>query len=102
MCVRVGGDLYRGVPRDFLGGLQIFAGLAHERQAGVPEIVEADVRQARRFEEELLPSGTPVLLRTEKNDNWRRSFERWVAGVRTADGLDVSSELVTAGHGVWR
>ncbi len=66
-----------------------------------PELREPGGPEAKAFLEEMLPKDTPVLLRTEKN-NWQRSFERWLASIRTADGRDVASEIVAAGHGVWR
>ncbi len=88
-CVDAGLDMYPVVAIRLLG-------------VNAPELREAGGKESKAFLEELLPLGAPVLLRTDKNEDWRRTFERWVAGVRTADGLDVASEIVAAGHGTWR
>ncbi len=67
-----------------------------------PELHEPGGKEAKAFLEEMLPRDTPVLLRTEKLSSFVKSFERYVAGIRLADGRDVASEIVAAGYGIWR
>ncbi len=88
-CTSVGLDSYPFVAIRLLG-------------VNAPELREAGGPESKAFLEGLLPLGAPVLLRTEKNEDWRRSFERWVASVLTVKGEDVASEIVAAGHGTWR
>lgn len=62
------------------------------RLAGVdaPELSEPRGHMAKQFVEHLLPVGSPVTIRSEKD---KRSFDRYVASVTLADGSDLAQRL---------
>lgn len=70
--------------------------------ANAPDRGEPGREEAKAFLESLLPRDTPLLLRTEKlGHDFDPTFSRWAAGVRMADGRDLSSVMVESGHARW-
>jgi hypothetical protein len=53
VAVGVKGDSDRGVPKEFLNHLDVHALAQHQGCAGVAQIVQADVRQPRVFQDRL-------------------------------------------------
>ena len=64
-------------------------GTEEEKQAG---------RAAWEYLKQIAPVGTQCVIRTDKD---RRSFGRYSASLLLADGADVASAMVAAGHAVW-
>lgn len=68
--------------------------------ASAPETSTAEGRSARGYVEHLMPPGTKVLLRTDK-DHTSPTFSRWLASVLLDNGLDLASHLVEVGKARW-
>ena len=68
---------------------EIFRGTPEERETG---------KAAKAYLESIAPVGTPCVIRTDKD---RQSFGRYSASILLADGTDVASAMVDAGHAVW-
>jgi endonuclease YncB( thermonuclease family) len=65
-----------------------------------PEMEDEGGEAAREYLEEMLPPGSPIVIRTQGR-SFARTFERWVASVLAHDGLDVATEMVRSGHATW-
>ncbi len=61
-----------------------------------PESHEPGGPEATNYLAELMPRDAPCLIRSHA---W--SFERIVGSILLADGRDVASEMVAAGHAQW-
>ena len=68
---------------------EIFRGTEEERAWG---------QAAKMHLEGIAPVGTPCVIRTDKD---RQSFGRYSASLLLADGTDVGSAVVEAGHAEW-
>lgn len=69
-------------------------------EASCPETSTAEGRSARDYVEHLMPQGTRVILRTDKN-HASPTFTRWLASVLLDDGRDLASHLVDMGMARW-
>jgi endonuclease YncB( thermonuclease family) len=61
-----------------------------------PETSEGGWLESKEYLSQLLPRDTPCLIRS-----WGYSWGRIVGSVALADGRDVASEMVAAGHAMW-
>ncbi len=68
---------------------ELFSGPPEERVRGAA---------AKAYLESIAPLGTKCLLRTDKD---KTSFGRYIASALLADGTDLASEMVAAGHATW-
>ncbi len=68
---------------------ELFSGPPEERERG---------KAAKAYLESIAPPGTKCVLRTDKD---RTTFGRYVASALLADGTDLASAMIFAGHAVW-
>ncbi len=68
---------------------ELFSGPPEERERGAA---------AKAYLESIAPAGTKCLLRTDKD---KTTFGRYIASALLADGTDLGSEMVRAGHATW-